>query len=100
MSSHILQEIQATVDRIIIINEGQIIADGTSEDLINKGNNNTIAKRRRSLIIIIFFLEYLSTIAPAKIPKINVGKYELIVTNAVVVDEFVISNISQGRAII
>jgi len=34
MSSHILQEIQATVDRIIIINNGEIIADGTSKELI------------------------------------------------------------------
>ena len=34
MSSHILQEIQATVDRIIIIDQGKIIADGTSEELI------------------------------------------------------------------
>ena len=35
ISSHILQEIQATVDRIIIINKGKIVADGTSEDLIS-----------------------------------------------------------------
>ena len=35
MSSHILQEIQATVDRIIIIDKGKIVADGTSEDLIS-----------------------------------------------------------------
>ena len=34
MSSHILQEIQATVDRIIIIDNGEIVADGTSDDLI------------------------------------------------------------------
>jgi ABC-2 type transport system ATP-binding protein len=34
MSSHILQEIQATVDRIIIINEGSIVADGSSESLL------------------------------------------------------------------
>jgi len=35
MSSHILQEIQATVDRIIIINEGSIVADGSSDELLN-----------------------------------------------------------------
>lgn len=35
MSSHILQEIQATVDRIIIINEGSIVADGSSEELLD-----------------------------------------------------------------
>ena len=34
MSSHILQEIQATVDRIIIINNGEIVADGTNEELM------------------------------------------------------------------
>ena len=34
MSSHILQEIQATVDRIIIIDKGKIVADGTSDELI------------------------------------------------------------------
>ncbi len=35
MSSHILQEIQATVDRIIIINEGNIVADGTPSNLLD-----------------------------------------------------------------
>jgi len=44
MSSHILQEIQATVDRIIIINEGEIIADGTSNELISQGSNNNQLK--------------------------------------------------------
>ena len=39
--SHILQEIQATVDRIIIINHGKIVADGTSEDLISNSQGNT-----------------------------------------------------------
>ena len=36
MSSHILQEIEATVDRIIIIDEGNIVADGLTKSLINK----------------------------------------------------------------
>ena len=40
MSSHILQEIQATVDRIIIINEGAIVADGSSESLLSDSNSN------------------------------------------------------------
>lgn len=35
MSSHILQEIQVTVDRIIIIHEGEIVADGTNEELMS-----------------------------------------------------------------
>ena len=41
MSSHILQEIQATVDRIIIIHEGKIIADSTSEELISDSKGMT-----------------------------------------------------------
>ena len=41
MSSHILQEIQATVDRIIIIHNGEIVADGTSEDLISDSQGKT-----------------------------------------------------------
>ncbi|SVA86298.1 uncharacterized protein METZ01_LOCUS139152 [marine metagenome] len=41
MSSHILQEIQATVDRIIILNKGKIVADGTSENLISNSKAKT-----------------------------------------------------------
>ena len=41
MSSHILQEIQATVDRIIIIHNGKLVADGTSEELINDAKGLT-----------------------------------------------------------
>ena len=33
LSSHILAEVEATCDRIMIINEGKIVADGTAEDL-------------------------------------------------------------------
>ena len=36
MSSHILQEIEATVDRIIIIDQGEIVADGSTKKLINQ----------------------------------------------------------------
>ncbi len=41
MSSHILQEIQATVDRIIIIDKGNIVADGTSDELISDSKGMT-----------------------------------------------------------
>jgi len=36
MSSHILQEIEATVDRIIIINSGEIVADGSNKSILRK----------------------------------------------------------------
>ncbi len=41
ISSHILQEIQATVDRIVIIHEGEIVADGTSQELMSGFIGNT-----------------------------------------------------------
>jgi len=49
LSTHILQEVQAVCDRIIIINRGEIVADNTSEDLHKKFktqfNVNVIVKR-------------------------------------------------------
>jgi len=33
LSTHILQEVQATCDRVIIINNGTIVADGTTDSL-------------------------------------------------------------------
>lgn len=33
LSSHILKEVEATCDRILIINKGQIVADGSTEEL-------------------------------------------------------------------
>lgn len=41
ISSHILQEIQATVDRIVIIHKGEIVADGTSQELMSGFIGNT-----------------------------------------------------------
>jgi len=42
ISSHILQEIQATADRIVVINEGQVVADGTGEELMASLKGNTL----------------------------------------------------------
>lgn len=36
LSTHILSEVEATCDRILIINEGKIVADGTPEALRNR----------------------------------------------------------------
>ncbi len=40
LSSHILSEIQAVCDRIIIINKGRLVADGTAENLTNSVTND------------------------------------------------------------
>ena len=42
MSSHILQEIQATVDRIMIIHQGEIVANGTNDELMSSFRGNTL----------------------------------------------------------
>lgn len=62
LSSHILAEVEATCDRILIINKGKIVADGTANDLrkaargreilavtIEDGNVNDIFKALQSL---------------------------------------------------
>lgn len=36
LSSHILKEVEATCDRILIINKGRLVADGTTEELRQK----------------------------------------------------------------
>ncbi len=41
ISSHILQEIEATVDRIVIIDRGEIVADGTSQALMSEFKGRT-----------------------------------------------------------
>jgi ABC-2 type transport system ATP-binding protein len=44
LSSHILAEVEATCDRILIINKGRIVADGTSSDLRKRAQNKEILK--------------------------------------------------------
>lgn len=41
ISSHILQEVQAVCDRIVIINKGKIVADGSTEELQAGFQNRT-----------------------------------------------------------
>ncbi|PLX14856.1 MAG: hypothetical protein C0599_18035 [Salinivirgaceae bacterium] len=42
LSSHILAEVEATCDRIMIINKGKIVADGSSEDLRKRSQGHEI----------------------------------------------------------
>lgn len=44
ISSHILQEVQAVCDRIVIINKGNIVADGSPEELQSNMENKTQLK--------------------------------------------------------
>ena len=45
-SAHILPEVEATCDRILIINRGKIVANGTSETLRKQSQGNEILKLR------------------------------------------------------
>lgn len=42
LSTHILQEVTATCDRIVIINEGRLVADGSPDDLAAQSSGDTI----------------------------------------------------------
>jgi ABC-2 type transport system ATP-binding protein len=44
LSSHILAEVEATCDRVVIINNGKIVADGTPEQLRQKAQGNEILR--------------------------------------------------------
>jgi ABC-2 type transport system ATP-binding protein len=44
LSSHILAEVEATCDRILIINKGQLVADGTASTLRKQAQDKEIVK--------------------------------------------------------
>ena len=46
LSTHILPEVEATCDRILIINKGKIVADGTSETLRKQSSGGELVKAR------------------------------------------------------
>ena len=45
-STHILPEVEATCDRILIINEGKIVADGSPKDLRQQASGSEVSKIR------------------------------------------------------
>jgi len=42
LSTHVLQEVTATCSRVIIINQGKIVADGTTDELIRKAQGKRL----------------------------------------------------------
>lgn len=46
LSTHILPEVEATCDRILIINRGKIVADGTADTLRKQATGNELLKVR------------------------------------------------------
>ncbi len=43
-SSHILQEVEAICDRVVIINKGQLVADDNLQNLRRKGNSSNVVR--------------------------------------------------------
>ncbi len=52
LSTHILQEVEALCSKIIIINEGEIVADGTPQEIADamKGEENIICRIKTAMI--------------------------------------------------
>lgn len=48
-STHILQEVEAIADRIVIINEGQIVSSGTQDELSAQAREKGVAKSNPTL---------------------------------------------------
>jgi ABC-2 type transport system ATP-binding protein len=46
LSTHILPEVEATCDRILIINKGKIVANGTADNLRNQATGQEILRVR------------------------------------------------------
>ena len=73
LSTHILPEVEATCDRILIINNGKIVADGTSEMLRKQAQGQEIVKvtiegsqDRDSIISALGELESVGMVDPVK----------------------------------
>lgn len=80
LSSHILAEVEATCDRIIIINKGKIVADGSSNELRKKLTGKNILRIAIEDADPNEAFEALKTVAGVEMVdfvKINESKFEL-----------------------
>jgi len=80
LSTHILPEVEATCDRIMIINNGKIVADGTADTLRNQaqGQETLVVKIEDGEVNSIFkSLQGLSTIAMVDFVDRNKNRFEV-----------------------
>jgi ABC-2 type transport system ATP-binding protein len=66
LSTHILPEVEATCDRILIINKGKIVADGTAETLRKQASGNVITRLQVQGAEVEAIIEKLKAIPGAK----------------------------------
>lgn len=80
LSTHILPEVEATCDRIMIINNGKIVADGTSESLRKQaqGQETLLVKIEDGDVNTIFkALKELSTVAMVDFSDRSLSRFEI-----------------------
>lgn len=80
LSTHILPEVEATCDRILIINRGKIVADGTAETLRKQSTGQEILKVKiedGNPEEILAALNALSSAAKAAITERGLNKFEI-----------------------
>ncbi len=82
LSSHILSEVSAICDRVIIIDKGVIVADDTTENIDLQGTNNVqLAKIKGNADAAIESVKRLDIIEDVVVEKINDdGSYDLKIT--------------------
>ena len=80
LSTHILPEVEATCDRILIINNGKIVADGTSESLRKQASGQEILYAKIEDGDAVTILESLKTIPSVSLVDFadrNKNKFEI-----------------------
>ncbi len=80
LSTHILPEVEATCDRILIINRGQIVADGTAETLRKQAQGQQVLRARiegGEVMEMQKALQQLPSIATSEILDAEAGRFEL-----------------------
>lgn len=81
LSTHILPEVEATCDRILIINKGKIVANGTSENLRQQAEGKNILKIKLEIPdnqIALEKLRALPSVEEANIPENeDMGRFDV-----------------------
>jgi ABC-2 type transport system ATP-binding protein len=80
LSTHILPEVEATCDRILIINKGRIVADGTSETLRKQATGTELIKVRiedAPAAEIQKALEQLNNVAKVELTDVAMNRFEI-----------------------
>ena len=80
LSTHILPEVEATCDRILIINKGKIVADGTADNLRRQAEGQEILKIRiedATADIVLSELKKIRSIERVEVVDKNLNRFEV-----------------------